>query len=348
MSGGVDTVFHETSAEPRVEAVPLAHLSVELGHLYMEDLTAPDADLGAHFARIAPWVDPPRLAAVARVPQSRLRVSTCLLIDDYFSAPGSPADVIGQLVTAAAGAGLRVDYIARESACATAPRPAAPTSRPTAGGAGSFPADDDGEISLAALVEAALVADPPFGATGVRPTPAQIGWLSNGERTPGADGARPAAAMAGETRWAPPRENAARRHSVFVDVELWDVPRDARVWSCPMLAGVWQLLRLGLLRVAGRSAVNPVRMDVDALPTRWAELPPVIQLADRVAPFCAYRAMSVLDSRFFPVEHAVRTILAQVATDPVVAEQALTRAGQEGTPLPRAVPDRLSYVFLGS
>jgi hypothetical protein len=115
-----------------------------------------------------------------------------------------------------------------------------------------------------------------------------------------------------------------------------------------MLSGVWQLLRLGLLRVSGRSAVTPVRLELDELPAAWADLPPVIQLEDRAAPFCAYRSMSVLDARFFPVEHAVRTILAQVTIDPTAAEQATRRASAEGAPLPRAITDRLSYIFLGS
>ena len=35
-----ETGFRETAAEPRTEAVPLAHLSLELGHLYMEDFEA--------------------------------------------------------------------------------------------------------------------------------------------------------------------------------------------------------------------------------------------------------------------------------------------------------------------
>jgi hypothetical protein len=315
--------------------LPFAHLSVELGHLYMEDLTAPDADLSAHFTRIAPWVAPPLLAAVAGVPPAaRPRVSTCLLVDDYFSPLGSPAEVIGRLVSAATGAGLTVDYVARESACA-APSPLA--TAPT-----------DGEVSLASLVEAAIVADPAFGATGPRPSPRESGWLANGERSPSNKGSSPAAAMTETAVWAPPRENAKRRHSVFVDVQLWDEPGGERLWSCAMLAGVWQLLRLGLLRVGGRSAAAPVRMNVDELPQRWDGLPAVIQVSDGPASFFAYRAMSVLDSRFFPVEQAVRTILSQVSVDPLVVKQVMTRAENERCRLPRAVPDRLSYVFLGS
>lgn len=34
---GEETSFHETSAEPHTASVPFSHLSLELGHLYMED-----------------------------------------------------------------------------------------------------------------------------------------------------------------------------------------------------------------------------------------------------------------------------------------------------------------------
>jgi hypothetical protein len=302
--------------------VPLAHVSVEVGHLYMEDLLAPDADLGAHFAHLAPWVDPDRLAAVARVSRHRLRASTCLLVDDYFGAPQPPATVIGRLLSAARDCGLDIDYVARESACARA-----------------------GEISLAAQVESEIVVDPPFGTTGTRPPPRESGWLSNGERTPPVG---VPAAMAKAIGWRPPRENGARRHSVFVDVELWDAsPPQERVWSCPMLAAVWQLLRLGLIRVNGERAVAPVLLDVEDLPADWADLPPVVQVRESAAPFAAYRALSVLDARFFPVEHAVRTILAQVNVNPAIARQAPRRAAKEGVPVPDAIPDRISYVLLG-
>src|SRR5207245_1777943 len=71
-------------------------------------------------ARIAPWA---RTAAEALVPQatgSRPRISTCFLIDDYFTQFSSPAEVIPQLLTAAQRHGLQIDYLARESACARA------------------------------------------------------------------------------------------------------------------------------------------------------------------------------------------------------------------------------------
>ena len=59
------SVFRETTAEPRTQSVPLAHLSLELGHLYMEDFEAGPERLREHFARVRPWVDAVRADAAA-------------------------------------------------------------------------------------------------------------------------------------------------------------------------------------------------------------------------------------------------------------------------------------------
>lgn len=322
-------VFRETSATERTVEVGLSHLSVELGHLYMEDLAEGATDLREYFARIAPWVDPPRLASVARVPEGRLRASTCLLIDDYFGSLRSPSRVVPEILAAAADCGLRIDYLARESACAQ------PAAVPPA-------AHVDG-ISLAEIVESQIVADPPIGTNGSRPVPQESGWLSNGQRTPIA--ATPQA-MTAAGRWKPPAENGARRHSIFIDVEMWSGAEVDRLWSCPLLAATWQLLRLGLLRVYGENAVTPIDLASDDLPAAWADLPAVGRLTPRAAPFAAYRTLTVMDNRFLTVEHAVRTILAQVKSDPLAAEQTVRRAAAERITLPAEVPARLSYVFL--
>ena len=50
-----DVVFEETVAEERANASPLSHLSVELGHLYMEDFAGGPEALRQHFRRVAPW-----------------------------------------------------------------------------------------------------------------------------------------------------------------------------------------------------------------------------------------------------------------------------------------------------
>jgi hypothetical protein len=332
----VDVVFGETSATERTAEVPLSHLSVELGHLYMEDLLDDTVDLPSFFRRIASWTGPDQLADLARVPRSRLRASTCVLVDDYAVASIGPDVVVPQLVEAAASAGLRIDYIARESGCA-APLGAPGTADPAAAGYSSA-------VSLADLVESLIVADPPVGFNGSRPPSHESGWLCNGVRSPASG---PTQAMRAPAAWQPPAENRAYRHSIFLDVEIWRDRGPGRLWSCPFLATVWQLLRLGQLRVLGEPAAVPVDIDPEDLPATWSEFPVIGRLPGRSAPFAAYRTLSVLDSRFLPVEHAVRMTLGQVTVDPVVADQARHRAAREKVPLPAELPDRVCHVLLG-
>jgi hypothetical protein len=328
----VEVVVGETSATDRTVEVPLSHLSVELGHLYMEELVDGSVDLPAYFGRIATWTGPDQLADLARVPRSRLRASTCVLVDDYAAASLGPDVVVPRLIAAARSADLTIDYLARESGCA-APMDGA------AALAGPRPA-----ASLADLVEGLIVADPAAGFNGNRPPAHENGWLCNGVRSP-AGGARQA--MRAPVAWQPPLENRAHRHSIFLDVEIWREQGSARRWSCPFLATVWQLLRLGQLRVLGQPAATPVDIDPDDLPATWAQFPTIARLPGRAAPFAAYRTLSVLDNRFLPVEHAVRMTLGQVAVDPIVAEQTLRRAGRENVSLPAELPDRVGHVFLG-
>ncbi|WP_412544424.1 SCO2522 family protein [Longispora sp. K20-0274] len=327
-------MFREASADTSVAEVPLSHLSLELGHLYMEDFQGGEGQLRRHFARVAPWAAAARTihaeqheAAVAETPgrsrsrnASRPRVSTCFLIDDYFGEFGSPREVLPGLIRAAESAGVAIDYLARESACASA-----------------------GASSPAALLLGRLVPDPPPGTNGSRPPAAVNGWLCNGRRSP----VESAEAMGARQRWEPPAQNGVKRHSIFVDVQLWDEdPAHRRTWSCPFLAAVWQLLRLGLLR-DGRVPVLAAEAWSGTFPGTWAELPALLRLTSTRAPFAAYRTMSILPGRFLPVEQAVRTILEQVATAPEVAAQVLARAVAEGVELPAEIVDRAEYVFVG-
>jgi hypothetical protein len=322
-----EAVFTETSAQPRVERVPFGHLSIELGHLYMEDYEAGIDSLRWHFRHVAPWVRAARDAHAAALGSRTTRISTCFLVDDYFAPFGSPREIVPQLVEAAAECGLRIDYLGRESGCAEA---------------------DD--VDLARLVEGRLVVEPAPDTNGSRPPVTKTGWLCNGLRSPLAGSVE---AMGEAVGWRPPAESAANRHSIFLDVELWkDVElgkgraRDGdRLWSCPYLASVWQLLRLGMLRNFGRPVAAP-RAWAGELPGRWAELPPVTQLNASAAPFCAYRTFSVLASRFLPIEHAVRTILSQVTVEDAVARQALDRSAGEGLVLSAELVDRVEYAFV--
>jgi hypothetical protein len=248
------------------------------------------------------------------------RVSTCFLVDDYLSELNPPREVVPKLIAAADAVGLEIDYLVRESACAVA-----------------------GDVDLARLVEARLVDDPPPGTTGHRPPPTKSGWLCNGERTP----EQTRVAFGQSVPWRPPSENAAYRHSIFVDVQLWDELPGGRRWSCPYLAAVWQLLRLGMLRYDGRAVAEPV-MVRGSHADSWAEQPAVTQLTEKAAPFAAYRTFSVLAARFLSIEVAVRTILSQYAVEPAVADQVAGRAQGEGLLLPPSIVERIEYVFLGS
>ena len=311
-------LFGEAGADQRVQSVPLSHLSIEIGHLYFEDFAKGPANLSAYFGRVAPWVEAVRTLYSAVLPR-RPRISTCFLIDDYFGPDSSPTAIITELLRAADSAGLVIDYLARESACAEA----------------------DG-VPLARLVEGLIVADPPPETTGTRPPVTESGWLCNGQRSPGGAASE---AMEPAGGWAPPVENATARHSVFVDVELWDQrPRRGRVFSCAYLASIWQLLRLGLLRHEGRPVAVPQPWD-GHIPDAWQQLPAVVKLNAAATPFSAYRAVSILGSRFLTTEHAVRTILGQVAVDDAVAKDVLARASAEGVDLPDEPVERLDYIF---
>jgi hypothetical protein len=145
--------------------------------------------------------------------------------------------------------------------------------------------------------------------------------------------------------WQPPRESARRRHSIFVDVELWDEHDGQRTWSCAMLAAVWQLMRLGLLRDQGRAVVTPENWPDSLFPDRWDDFPPVVRLNPQAAAFSAYTTLSVLSPRFLPVELAVRTILSQFACDAMVFAEAADRAVRDAMPLAAELVDRIRYAF---
>ncbi|WP_328409166.1 SCO2522 family protein [Streptomyces violaceus] len=318
-----DWIFREGAAEPPTQAVPYSHLSVELGHLYMEDFAAGPQRLLAHFTQVAPWVETAARALARTAEPRKPRISTCFLIDDYFTRFSSPAEIIPLVTDAAARAGLRIDYIARESGCATA----------------------DG-VQVAALLLARLVASPPAGGHAGRPSATESGWLANGTRSPGAGTPQ---AMSPASAWEPPLEFGAHRHSVFLDAELWaDGPGDTRQWACPLLGAVWQMLRLGLLRDHGEAVMPVHTWSEEAFPEEWDALPPLIRLDRDATPFCAYRTFSVLGSRFLPVEHAVRVILEHTAADADALAQVAERSAKEGVPVPSGLSERVMYAFVAS
>ncbi len=316
----IEIVVEEQSAGERAAAVPLSHLSIELGHLYMDDFVAGPERIRRMFEAVAPWARTAREVWTARVQPKTPRISTCFLVDDYFTTFSSPAVVVPMLVDAAKAVGLQLDYLAREAACAQA--------------AG---------VPVAEMVVNRLVIDPPQGTNGSRPPSHETGWVCNGTRSPDDDAVTEA--MQAGNSWQPPSENGANRHSIFVDVQLWDRPGGRQEWSCAMLAAVWQLLRLGMLRYQGGPVIEP-EVVTESFPDSWSELPALVQLTERAAPFSAYGTYSVLGSRFLPTELAVRTVLSQVAIEPGVVAQVHTRATGERLVLPAELIDRIEYTFV--
>jgi hypothetical protein len=314
----VDTTFSETTTLRRVQEVPYSHVSIELDHLYMEDFARDRAHLRNRIAQIAPWYHTAVKTFESRGLKSRPRISTCFLVDDYFTELKSPAELIPMLLEAAEDVGISVDYVARESGCAVA----------------------DG-VDVARMVAGRLVSIPVEGTNGSRPPVAESGWLSNGQRSP-----METAEALREHGWMPPVEAEVRNHSIFVDVQLWSEKTNGdRLWSCPMLAAVWQLARLGLLRHHGRTVTEPRPLPTE-LPHEWSAMPPVSQVKPSADPFHGYQTLSLLDDRFLSIEHAVRVILNQVAQDGEVMQRIEQRALKEGMRIAEDVTGRIAYLFM--
>lgn len=326
--------YSETSAKQRTERFGMSHLSIEVGHLYADEFAArPDA-LREEMAAAASWVHGTTETLKRRLGGRTPRVSTCYLIDDYFHDDlPAPEKLIATITEAASDAGLRIDYLGRESGCA----------------------EMDG-LELAALVAGRIVFEPPPGTTGVRPPVSKSGWLCNGIPSPPPN----RVAMSQPDQWQPPSQNSAREHSIFLDVELWNEVAGGKRWSCPMLAAVWQLVRLGVLRDQGKriGIPEPIEKVVPSeyghtpqsgpdprFPDRWSAMPPILQLNPEAFPFPAYRTVSVMSNSFMEVEHAVRVICSSVRADPGAIEAIAKAAERERMELPAEIVDRLTYIF---
>src|SRR5215469_6697091 len=104
----IRTEILESSADVKIESVPLSHVSIELGHLYMEDLAEGETAIRNTFAAVAPWVRAAQSPRAVGCDKPAVRLSTCFLIDDYFSRFSSPAEVIPTVVAAAQSESLRI------------------------------------------------------------------------------------------------------------------------------------------------------------------------------------------------------------------------------------------------
>lgn len=330
MTGLNPPVYSEATPRNEPRHVALSHLSVEVGHLYMQDFIANDDNrIRTLFRKAQPWLEATRAELKGDLGDRTPRLSTCFLIDDYFHpADTKPAEVIDRLVGIAGEFGIEIDYLAREAGCF----------------------ESDG-IALAELTAAMLLPEPPVGTTGSRPPVQHVGWLCNGERSP--DGNSGNQAMMPVAGWAPAVEFGRRNHSIFLDVELWrdhtekvdGVTRTKRLWSCPFLASVWQLLRLGALRHEGEPVAEPRRWSGD-WPAQWSDLPAVTQLSERAAPFAAYRTKSVLPQSYLGIEHAVQVILRHLDVDESVIARTVERGAREGVSVPESLNTRVSHIFI--
>jgi hypothetical protein len=325
------TTYSEEAFQDHARKVPLSHLSIEVGHLSMEALLNGEERIRSQFQRVVPWVTAATASAITGK-ASKPRLSTCFLIDDYFRSNTNPQEILDKLIPIANECGVPIDYLVRESGCCVA----------------------DG-VPLAELTAARLLPEPAPGTNGFRPPTHESGWLSNGERSPESD---PGQAMQTK-KWQPPQEFGKRNHSVFLDVELWKEADERakgeaatpRTWSCAFLASVWQLLRLGMLRNYGEAVAEPYpwspKTEWPDYWDYWGDLPAVIRLNPRAAPFAAYRTVSILPHSYLPIEHAVRVILGHLSLDDDVTHQVAEREAEEGLPVsPPSIIDRVSYTFI--
>ncbi|MFE3257608.1 SCO2522 family protein [Nocardia sp. NPDC059091] len=347
MSSATD--YSEAGERNRVAGQPLSHLSIEVGHFYMDELVDGADRIHAQLRKVAPIVQTQIAAAEAEF-GAGARVSTCFLVDDYFwtrtanrprdaRRTADPRHVLEKLLAAAEECGVRIDYLAREAGCAEVP---------------SF---QDGEpvgepVRLAEMMAARIVAEPERDSTGRRPPTVESGWLCNGRRSSEFDAGQ---AMR-ISRYRPPEEFGARNHSIFLDVQLWsrrleeegDQQVERMLWSCPFLAAIWQLLRLGLIRNEGAMVAAPVPWE-EPWPSDWSRMPAVVKLNPKAKPFAAYRALSVLPYSYLGIEHAVRVILDHLQLDDDVQAKLAERGAGERIPVqvPRRATHRLNHVFLG-
>ncbi|HET9140219.1 SCO2522 family protein [Actinophytocola sp.] len=317
--------YSEATELDRPRHTQLAHLSVEVGHFYMEHLVNGEERIHNQFSMVAPWLQAAVAGVRAQVGPAKPRISTCFLIDDYFGSGTRPADIVPKLVRIAEQCGITIDYLVREAGCARA-----------------------GDADLAGMVRSMLLPEPPEGTNGSRPPLQESGWLCNGQRS--TDSPTPSGQAMQVAAWRPPVQFGARRtHSIFVDVELWrdSETTDDKLWSCPFLAAIWHLLRLGMLRYRGEPvAPAQYRSPTDDWPERWNDLPAVMKINPAAAPFAAYRSVSIMPRSYLVIENAVEVILNHLDLDPAVTDQVIDRGKVEGLEISRKLTHRMSHIFI--
>ena len=305
-----------------------AHLYIETGHFYPDDLDKGQDHFAAYFRRVARYAGVAAENYAERTGIEQPRVSTVMMIDDYRKLRNvTPEEVIGGFILPAAeAAGISVDYIARDAACAE-----------------YYDRTSGLQVSPADILTARIIDEPIKGVGLPNMFMVERGWLANGQR-PVADPAK------GQKDWQPAEEYGAQLHSIFMDVEIFrDEKKSGRLWACPLLASVWQAARLGDLHneFAPAMTVQPVPRAADGglhFGEDWDELPAIMQLHDDAHGFEAYSTFSVLPTRYLGVEGAVRTILGHIDVNEDTSRYMHDLASAEGLVL-SGLTDRLEYVF---
>jgi hypothetical protein len=259
-------------------APEIAHMSVEIAHIYLGELTEDTAGdaVSAAIDRVGPVVD--------RMTRDHGRtVSTCVLIDDYFESKGpTPEQAVEIFKNAAARLGFRLDWIAFEADCALA----------------------------ADYFFDKLYPQPRFGESshgGVHGEPNRLSrsgqsWVSNGDPTRQTKAPRSRRFLGEEVKYPAGKVRPEIATSIALDVEIAKAGSqgDDLIWSCPFLAACWQLIRLGCWREPSGGMLAPKRL---------------LAVSERPPPFFARRTLSHLPSRYLRVEHAVQVILNQLTID---------------------------------
>lgn len=259
-------------------ALEIAHMSVEIAHVYLGELTEETAGdaLAAAVDRVGPVID--------HMTKSRGRtVSTCILIDDYFESKGpTPREAVEIFRNAAARLGFRLDWIAFEADCALAADYFFDN---------LYPQPRFGESSHGGL----------YGEPNRLSRSGQL-WISNGDPTRETKAPRSRRFLGEETKYLPGKVRPEIATSIALDVEIAKAgSQDGDLmWSCPFLAACWQLIRLGCWREPSGGMLAPKRL---------------LAVSDRPPPFFAQRTLSHLPTRYLRVEHAVQVILAQLTID---------------------------------
>src|SRR5438132_434888 len=104
-----ESFYEDRSVVAELRPPPRSHVSIELGHLYAQDYKKGPESVAAHLRSLQPY----KIAAVAEAQRrygTDASISTCMLVDDYFTREEglglTPAELIAMVQSAVAEADL--------------------------------------------------------------------------------------------------------------------------------------------------------------------------------------------------------------------------------------------------